>query len=964
MLLMLLVLPLAYWLAQRSLSGLRRTRRVIVIVLRLTVLLLLVLALAGLSWVRFNDDQAVVFVLDYSNSLPDRLADQARAYICTAVEQKEPDDLVGLVVFGKNAYVERTPSQKMVLNGINTVLDRDHSDLSSALRLALACLPAGMGRRIVLISDGNENRGSVLDEAAFARQNNTVVDVLPVEYERQGEIHVDKVIAPSEVDRGQTYDVKVVVRSTRESSARLSLFEGSGLLVSNELVRLVPGPNVFSVQRKPTQSGFLTYEGVITPEIEEDDYFASNNRASSYVRVLGESKVLYLESDPEQGQHLAGALKKEQINVDLRGLKNLPHSLAELREYDAVILSNVSSDNFTDRELEMFKVYVSDLGGGLVMVGGPKGFGAGYYKGTPVEDALPVEMDVKQRQVALNGALVLIMHTCEFPDGNYWAKKISIAAIDQLSPFDEAGLCYYGNTGEQWLFRLQPMSNRRKVARLISGMRAGDMPSFDPTLRMAYESLKRTKAATKHVIVISDADPSKPAVALMDGIKKAGITVSTIAIWPHNVSDEKTMATIARYTGGRFYSVRNPKALPRIFIREAATVVRPLIDEKKFVPRVKVPTEVISGVKRMPPLHGMILTTPKELADVALVNDGGDPVLAQWQYGLGRAVAFTSDATSRWARDWVNWGGFGKFWAQTVRWSSREAETGALKVTQDWDDGKLRIAIDATDRDARFLNDLRITGSAISPSYERREVSFQQTGPGRYETTIRSDEAGPHFLSIGYVDGEGNRGTKLSGFTVPYSQEFRDLSPNSYLMERLAKETNGRILTPDDNVFERNLPAARNSQPMWQYMLIAALGVFFADVFARRVVIDYAKAWANMSGVVWGLWQRHESSRVTEQRISRLKDAKAVAQARFEKQSSPQEAAEPEGEAQDIDMTMSRNDTESGSGVKKAATKGKSESGEKKKEPPEPDSHTARLLRARKRARGQFKNKGQRTEEE
>ena len=99
----------------------------------------------------------------------------------------------------------------------------------------------------------------------------------------------------------------------------------------------------------------------------------------------------------------------------------------------------------------------------------------------------------------------------------------------------------------------------------------------------------------------------------------------------------------------------------------------------------------------MPPLYGYVATSPKDAAQTILVSAKDDPVLAAWQYGLGKAVAFTSDATGRWAREWIDWDQFPQFWGQVVRYTIGDPNASALNVSVDQQGDTAKVIVDARD---------------------------------------------------------------------------------------------------------------------------------------------------------------------------------------------------------------------------------------------------------------------------
>ena len=182
--------------------------------------------------------------------------------------------------------------------------------------------------------------------------------------------------------------------------------------------------------------------------------------------------------------------------------------------------------------MRLLESAVRDFGVGLVCLGGDQAFAAGGYRGTPLEETLPVEMELSSKKVLPNGALAIVCHATEFPGGNGWARDIAFAALDALGPADEMGIVLWDGSG-RWLFPLAKVGDKQEMGHLISGMNPGDMVDFQGPMKMAYDALKASHANLKHMVVFSDGDPGAPQKSLVADIVKDKITISTVMIGGH-----------------------------------------------------------------------------------------------------------------------------------------------------------------------------------------------------------------------------------------------------------------------------------------------------------------------------------------------------------------------------------------------------------------------------------------------
>lgn len=841
---LLVLLPWTIWMGAR-IESLNTARKIVATTLRCVILIALIGALAGAERVLQSDELAVFFLLDHSDSIGEEARRAEAQTVRNLAEIYMTDkDKAGVIVFGDDASIELGMDKSLGLRDITSFVGGQQTDLASALRLAMAAFPQGHAKRVMIFTDGNETQGSAIEEAKQAQASNVEVNVIPLLAEAPQEVRVKEVSMPGRATADEPVQLRVVLTSTAETEATLRIFKRLGSdrrMMPEQRVTLQPGDNTFLVSEELAGAGFYEYEvSVESP----GDTVPQNNTGRSFTFVEGTPQVLYAAGNPDADRRLIDALREEGINVVEAVPQSIPASLAQLQNFDAVVLSDVSATMLSSDQLRTLEAMVRDLGIGLVMVGGPSSFGAGGYLGSPVEAALPVDMDIKQRKILPKGALALILHTMEFPDGNAWAREISLAALNVLSPQDLMGiLAYEYQAGDSWIHPLSPVGDRGALQSSIrvGSTNIGDMPAMGPTLQMAYDALVGTDAAAKRVLMISDGDAAMPSGSLLNDLNAAGIAVSTICIQPHDPSDQYRMKRISDETQGQFYFVNNPANLPQIFVKEAAIVKRGLLIEEPFVPTMNHESELLQGLvgAPMPELLGYVVTSPKENATVPLVSHEGDPVLAHWRYGLGKSVAFTSDASARWATQWLGWDGFNRFWAQSVRWAMRELSPTDFRVETSTRDGRGHVRIDAVDSDGKFINYLNPRGvvTGPGPDYDNAEIELRQTAPGIYEGDFPVNEAGVYMMNVLYNDAEGREGMLPAGLALGYSREYEYTETNAPFLDALARTGGGRVMQPDENPFEHTLEASPDVRALWPWLVIVAACLFPIEIFVRRVVV-------------------------------------------------------------------------------------------------------------------------------
>jgi len=883
------------WLGRRSLTALGPSRRVLAIVLRCLVVLILIALLARPMLTRTSERLTVIAVVDRSQSIPAYLQAASHDYLTVALAGKDSserlsEDRLAIVDVAEVASIAQLPSIKGSVRERNTTLNGQQTKLSDGVQMAMAIAPPDTAVRILLVSEGNETAGDLKEAAMLAAANGIPIDILPLRYRYDREVVFRRLAAPTKARSGQTVSLRFILNSTAQTSGKLLLnLNGRSVDLdpgSTEIgipVELEAGTNVQTISVPVGTRGMHEFEAVFMPNEGEQDVIIQNNRASAMTYVAGPGHVLVVDMDAATGQALVGALQGSDIDVRYIPVFDFPDNLTGLMDTDAIVLVNTDCSGFTYQQQEMLVRYVNDLGGGLIMVGGPKAFGAGGWIGSPVADILPVDLDPPQKKQMPKGALVMIMHACEIPEGNYWGKMVAKAAAKTLSRLDLVGvLAYNWRGGGDWVYPLSSVGDKEGILSAIDQMVMGDMPSLQDHLQQAYNKLKDCDAAVKHVIVISDGDPTAPTKQLLDQCVTAGITVSTVCVGGHGGSGEYEMRLrrVALATGGRPYVVANPAQLPQIFIKEAQVVRRALIMEESFTPAITYSlSEIVRGLSGgLPQLDGYVLTGPKGgLNQVVLSSHERDPVLATCQSGLGRCVAFTSSVDSRWASNWLKWGGFERFWEQTVRWAGKPAQSSDCEVFADVQGRDVTVNIEAIDPEGKSIQFANIDGQVIAPDVSSIPLDLMQIGPGQYQGQFQGGESGSYIVNLQYrkVGEDAKTHIMQTTVTIPFAPEFRDLSDNEPLLVEVSEITGGKILPRDPNlatVYDHaGLKFPHSQMPLTKPLMFLCIVLFLLDVAVRRVAVDFRA----MARRVVALIRAARGQRKVDQTLERLKARRA-----------------------------------------------------------------------------------------
>jgi len=508
----------------------------------------------------------------------------------------------------------------------------------------------------------------------------------------------------------------------------------------------------------------------------------------------------------------------------------------------------VAANQFAPGQLRALKTYVQNYGGGLVVAGGDHAFGPGSYARTPLEEMLPVRMDLRGKSVSASTALILVIDTSGSMGGGPGgaskmdlAKEAAISAAELLGEYDQIGIVAFEDQ-PRWVIPPTPATDLGVVQAAIAEMQPGGGTEIYPALRMAYDGLAPIDAKVKHVILLTDGEaPRGDYPGLTQQMKDANITLSTIGIGSD--ADTNLLQELATLGNGRYYDGNDPFDLPRLVVKETQQVQRAAIVEEDFKPVRISSGAALDGIdiNTMPQLRGYVATTPKPQSSILLVSRQIDPVLAEWQFGLGRVIAWTSDVRNRWASRWIEWPEFGRFWAQVVKRTTRPPEDPNRQVTVNIDGNHAVITLDAQTgveaADRHYLNFLPTTASIIDPGGAQHEIALPQVAPGRYEASYAVEDDGIYALQVTQNEADGAVANQSSGFVVPYSPEYRAGGTDDNFLDALAKRTGGRLIHDPEQALIHDLPAVGAPRQLWPYLLVLTALLFVADVGVRRVRI-------------------------------------------------------------------------------------------------------------------------------
>lgn len=829
MLLALAGLLLVWWRSRDSIALFTPQRRRLSFLLRSAGVVLVALALTDPRWMQPSDRQHVLWLVDVSRSVGKEGISAATKFMA---EANKSGPIVSQSIGAFADQAEILPNAEALAKLKPITLDDTRTDIAQALAFADATFPLGYNKTVVLFTDGVETEGDLAHQIGLLRARGIRVHTIPVAPPDNPEVLVRSVTAPHIVAENEPFRVTTEIVSNREQTATFDLFRNA-VKAGTQEVQLKKGVNTFETTQSVSDTRLVEFTAQVSAP---QDTLADNNQASTVVQSKGKSRMLLLSDRPELSRYLVQALQQEDVVLDVRPASGAPNDFADLQSYDLVIVDNVPATDFSPDQMKLLSSYVRDFGGGFVMLGGDQAFGLGGYFRTPIEEILPVRCDFQKEKENPSLGLLLVLDRSGSMTGQKieMTKEAAKEAVELLSPQDYVGVVAFDSEAF-WVAQVQSAADKGSVEDKIASIEAGGGTNIAPGLEMAYSALSSCPAKIKHVVLMTDG-VSQPGPFYELTTKMAGdqMTVSTVGVGSD--ADQNLLTQMAEWGNGRFYFTDNPQNIPQIFARETMTASKSSLQETPFQVQVVRPADFLAGVplETAPYLLGQVLVKTKPTAELWLVSERGDPLLATWRYGLGQTAAFTSDARNRWAVEWLRWEGFGKFWVQLTRKLRRPAALKNFPATVTRENNGFRLRVDAVNEAGDFVSDLQGEVLVVAPDGTQKKLPLNLSAPGQLDTFWPASAKGAYHAQVLLKrDGEMVEQQYVSG-TVGYPDEFSLHPPDEDKLRALAQGTGGKFNPAPSEILQGEARQADVERELWPWLLLAALLVFVADVAARR----------------------------------------------------------------------------------------------------------------------------------
>lgn len=833
-----------FFLTGRKLKFQDKRKKWEYIIVRILVVTLLASSLAQIQVKKVSKDMTTIFVVDMSDSLKDK-QDEMETYLKNLIANMPKGNEYGMVAFGKDATVEQFVTSNKNFISLNTDVVSHATNIEDAVATAISMFPEDGGKRIVLISDGLQNEGEISELKGNLLANNIEFDWTLIQSEIEKEVYVSDLSVPNQIQIGDTFYVTVSIYSTKQTNATIYLYSGSDIKGSKE-VSLQKGENQFVFSDTAVDSGIASYKVRIDTE---DDTLALNNEYVTFAQVTDRAKVLLVEGYAGQSEQFQEVLKSANVDFTVCTPGFVPNTLQELNKYKEVIFLDVYADDLREGFMDILEPYVKDYAGGFICIGGSNSYVLGNYRDTAIETVLPVDMDLtNDREVPKMAMVMVIDHSGSMQDslGGAFsaldlAKTSSSKAVENLRNTDDVGVLIFDDKF-QWIYELSSASDKETVQEKIGSITIGGGTSIFPALNQAVQSLENSDATFKHIVLLTDGqDGYRQYQSLIQKINDNNITLSTVAVG--SGADTGMLQSLANVCGGRYYYTDLNNDMPRIFAQEVFLSTKSYLMNETFMPVLasnhKIMDHVFTNGVRA--LNGYVATSAKSTATVILKSHKGDPILATWQYGLGKTVAFTSDGEFNWTKNYADFEDYVTLWKNITDYCITETDLGEDSITLNQGTDYVEVEYNTKEID----KNVSVSMVYQTAANETKEVELLPVEPGKYKGNMDVSDIGIYSVNIRKNKEEEVINNVNTAVAVQYSKEYR-LDQNNEMLKNMITELSGNIYGLEDEIFLEPKEVVKSWKDYKDLFLLLALLLYMVDILIRRFHITVFGSIADM----------------------------------------------------------------------------------------------------------------------
>ncbi len=815
-------------------------------VMRAVLLALLVLAMAGPRIKIGNMPGTLIVLADRSLSMPAG-SDLAMKQAIELIAARQPADArLAVVSFGRDAHMEQ-PAMRGEFDGFRSVIDQDGSNLSEAIETAASMVSPSAPARLLVLSDGRWSGSDPAGAASKAASRRISIDYRALSRPAAGDIAIARLETPGQVNPGESFLIHAWIYSPANQEVEVCLRRGQSVLSSGPRA-LTAGMNYIAFRDQAQSPSVLSYS--IEIRSATNDPVPENNLAKALVGVVGKKPLLYVTKAEDSA--LARLLASSGLDIRIFSPDVADFSLDALGGCSAVLIEDTAASDIGHAAMKNLTAWVRDAGGGLMMTGGREAYGTGGYFQSPLEEVMPVSMELRKEHRKFSLAMVVTMDRsgsmAMAAGGKTKMDLANMAAaqvLEMLTPMDEFAVVAVDSSPHVVVPLAAPRDKASMRSKILSIESMGGGIFIYEALSNAAALLSEAQAGTRHIILLADAaDSEEPGdyKNLLDKCAKAGVTVSVVGLGNKSDQDAALLEDIAKRGRGQCYFTEDAHRLPQLFAQDTFLVARSAFVEEPTGVKITPTLAAMTGrqFSQPPPLGGYNLCYLRPHADMSAFSQDQykAPIVANWQAGLGRVLCYTGQADGKFAGPIAKWREVSDFYSSLARWTAGRANQPRddVVLTQSIVNGSLSIRLNLG-KDAQ----MQLTGS-------RPDVTLLRGGLQSDPRTLKQKMEYLSVETLGLdvpmnasetvlatIQMPGCEPVTLPPVCLPYSFEF---APNEdgkgeAALENICRLTGG-FRRADVAEIWRDVPSAERLANLAPWLFLAAVLLLLAEVFQRR----------------------------------------------------------------------------------------------------------------------------------
>lgn len=792
------------------------------------MILLLFLSATDFGFNLKNRDITTIFLVDKSLSVS-KYEKDIEDYVNYQIDNKSKKDKVAVMAFGRDSAMELPITNEKEKVKFSANINKNFTDIEKAVDFSINYFPKNNNRRLVIITDKKENSGNIKNIKNKIKKENINLIIKEVKNNLEQDVQLEQVIIPKDIYKNANIPVKVKLQSNYKDKGNIHIYLNNKKTLQKD-ISVKEGKNEIEllIPIKDENKIFLKAE-IDFPR----DKNTFNNVYTLERNLSKDPKLLIIGDKNEDMENVHRLLKNLNIDSKKYLSNEVPVDINFLSDFNEIILVNSHFKNLPKGFDTSLERVVKEFGTGLMVVGGENSFALGEYKNTKLERLLPVSSNMKnKRKQGDSGIVLLIDCSGSMDDDSGGVKKIELAkqgaieTIKALDAEDYIGVLGFSDTID-WVVPFQKSENKEELIKEVGKLKPKGGTLIIPGLIEGVKTLSSAKTKVKHMILLTDGQAEKNGFdKYLENMKESNITLSTVGLGED--SDKEVLSHLSDSSGGRKYFSNDFKSVPRIFAKETRISQKKYINNVEFTPKEMQSYFNKEGYK-LPQLKGYMGTGIKQGANLILETPKEDPILAIWNYGIGKVGVWTSDLSGKWSKDWIAWQGFEKYWSSIISYLLKNNNGELMDVQINRREGNVEIIGNIK----KHIKDGDLECIVIGPDNKQEKITMFIEGKNKFKGSFSLNNVGKYKFLITLKKGDQILNKLEKNIYLDYSPEYA-MEGNDYNLEKVLLECNGKYLTGNENVFKEDIVNKNISYINLDFILLPlSFLIFLIDIFLR-----------------------------------------------------------------------------------------------------------------------------------